>query len=49
MPAARIPASLTDLAVPVDQSAACHRDPRTGDLGAIAESCRRVAQQGLNW
>jgi hypothetical protein len=34
----RIPASLADLAVPVDGLAPYHRNPRTGDLDAIAES-----------
>ncbi|MEV0370540.1 ParB/RepB/Spo0J family partition protein [Streptomyces sp. NPDC050636] len=34
----RIPASLADLAVPVDELAPYHRNPRTGDVDAIAES-----------
>lgn len=37
---ARIPESLAALAVPVDDLAPYHRNPRTGDLGAIAESLR---------
>lgn len=36
--ASRIPASLADLAVPVDELVAYHRNPRTGDLDSIAES-----------
>ncbi|MBK3580469.1 ParB N-terminal domain-containing protein [Streptomyces sp. MBT65] len=36
--ASRIPASLADLAVPVDELAPYHRNPRTGDLDSIAES-----------
>lgn len=36
--ATRIPASLADLAVPVDELAPYHRNPRTGDLDSIAES-----------
>lgn len=39
MPAAsRIPASLADLAVPIDELAPYHRNPRTGDLDSITES-----------
>lgn len=39
MPAAsRIPASLADLAVPIDELAQYHRNPRTGDLDSITES-----------
>ncbi|GHI41100.1 ParB/RepB/Spo0J family partition protein [Streptomyces violascens] len=38
MSVTRIPASLAELAVPVEQLAAYHRNPRTGDLDAIAES-----------
>lgn len=39
MPAAsRIPASLTDLAVPVDELVPYHRNPRTGDVDSISES-----------
>ncbi|WP_053700519.1 ParB N-terminal domain-containing protein [Streptomyces sp. NRRL F-5755] len=38
MSISRIPASLADLAVPVDQLAAYRRNPRTGDLDAFAES-----------
>ncbi|MFI6469893.1 ParB N-terminal domain-containing protein [Streptomyces sp. NPDC050516] len=38
MSATRIPASLADLAFPVEQLASYHRNPRTGDLDAIAES-----------
>lgn len=34
----RIPASLADLAVPVAELTPYHRNPRTGDLDAIAES-----------
>ncbi|MFG2143627.1 ParB/RepB/Spo0J family partition protein [Streptomyces sp. NPDC048696] len=34
----RIPASLADLTVGIDELAAYHRNPRTGDLDAIAES-----------
>ncbi|MEU9335115.1 ParB/RepB/Spo0J family partition protein [Streptomyces sp. NPDC048290] len=36
--ATRIPASLAELAVPVDELAPYHRNPRTGDLDSIAES-----------
>ncbi|MFH8635479.1 ParB N-terminal domain-containing protein [Streptomyces goshikiensis] len=36
--APRIPASLADLAVPLADLAPYHRNPRTGDLEAIAES-----------
>ncbi|MGX1909281.1 ParB/RepB/Spo0J family partition protein [Streptomyces phaeochromogenes] len=36
--ASRIPASLADLAVPVDDLALYHRNPRTGDLDSITES-----------
>ncbi|GGX36450.1 ParB/RepB/Spo0J family partition protein [Streptomyces noursei] len=36
--ASRIPASLADLAVPVDELAPYHRNPRTGDLDSITES-----------
>ncbi|MGG2460614.1 ParB/RepB/Spo0J family partition protein [Streptomyces sp. RGM 3693] len=36
--ASRIPASLAGLAVPVDELAPYHRNPRTGDLDSIAES-----------
>ncbi|MGB8946498.1 MAG: ParB/RepB/Spo0J family partition protein [Streptomyces sp.] len=36
--ASRIPASLVNLAVPVDELAPYHRNPRTGDLDSIAES-----------
>ena len=38
MSTSRIPASLADLTVPVDDLVAYHRNPRTGDLDAIAES-----------
>ncbi|MFF0741550.1 ParB N-terminal domain-containing protein [Streptomyces sp. NPDC004111] len=38
MPTSRIPASLADLAVPVADLVHFHRNPRTGDLGAISES-----------
>ncbi|MFF4509401.1 ParB/RepB/Spo0J family partition protein [Streptomyces sp. NPDC001401] len=39
MPTAfRIPASLADLAVPVDELVPYHRNPRTGDLDSITES-----------
>ncbi|WP_051853170.1 ParB/RepB/Spo0J family partition protein [Streptomyces aureocirculatus] len=39
MPAAsRIPASLADLAVPVDELSPYHRNPRTGDVDSISES-----------
>ncbi|MEU5683627.1 hypothetical protein DEJ48_36840 [Streptomyces venezuelae] len=39
MPAAsRIPASLADLAVPVDELVPYHRNPRTGDVDSISES-----------
>ncbi|MFJ7422764.1 ParB/RepB/Spo0J family partition protein [Streptomyces uncialis] len=38
--AARIPDSLTDLAVSVSELTPYHRNPRTGDLAAIAESLR---------
>ncbi|MFI0260287.1 hypothetical protein ACH4OW_14795 [Streptomyces sp. NPDC017056] len=38
MSSSRIPASLADLAVPVDQLAVCPRNPRTGDLDAITKS-----------
>ncbi|MGX1668519.1 ParB/RepB/Spo0J family partition protein [Streptomyces sp. NPDC055400] len=40
MPSAapRIPASLSELAVPVDELAPYHRNPRTGDLDSITES-----------
>ncbi|MBC9724036.1 hypothetical protein [Streptomyces sp. TRM68367] len=34
---ARIPASLADLAVPVDELAPYHPNPCTGDLDSIAE------------
>ncbi|MEU7576784.1 ParB/RepB/Spo0J family partition protein [Streptomyces sp. NPDC041068] len=36
--APHIPASLADLAVPVDELALYHRNPRTGDLDSITES-----------
>ncbi|MDN3029446.1 ParB/RepB/Spo0J family partition protein [Streptomyces sp. S.PB5] len=36
--ASRIPASLAELAVPVDELAPYHRNPRAGDLDSIAES-----------
>ncbi|MCX4666537.1 ParB/RepB/Spo0J family partition protein [Streptomyces sp. NBC_01381] len=36
--APRIPASLLELAVPVEELALYHRNPRTGDLDSIAES-----------
>ncbi|WP_369354623.1 ParB N-terminal domain-containing protein [Streptomyces sp. cg2] len=36
--ATRIPASLADLAIPVDELAPYHRNPRTGDLDSITES-----------
>ncbi|MGW2719769.1 ParB/RepB/Spo0J family partition protein [Streptomyces sp. NPDC001492] len=36
--ASRIPASLSDLAVPIDELAPYHRNPRTGDLDSITES-----------
>lgn len=36
--ASRIPASLADLAVPIDELAPYHRNPRTGDLDSITES-----------
>ncbi|MEV6946708.1 ParB/RepB/Spo0J family partition protein [Streptomyces sp. NPDC051172] len=36
--ASRIPASLAELAVPVDELAPYHRNPRTGDIDSIAES-----------
>ncbi|MEV4741618.1 ParB N-terminal domain-containing protein [Streptomyces sp. NPDC049555] len=35
---ARIPASLADLAVPLADLVAYHRNPRTGDVAAISES-----------
>ncbi|WP_399932290.1 ParB/RepB/Spo0J family partition protein [Streptomyces kanamyceticus] len=39
MPAAsRIPASLADFAVPVDELVPYHRNPRTGDVDSISES-----------
>ncbi|MFE7395226.1 ParB/RepB/Spo0J family partition protein [Streptomyces sp. NPDC057557] len=38
--AARIPASLADLAVPISTLTPYHRNPRTGDLDSIAESLR---------
>ncbi|MET7889958.1 ParB/RepB/Spo0J family partition protein [Streptomyces mirabilis] len=37
---ARIPESLLPLAVPVDDLTGYHRNPRTGDVDAIAESLR---------
>ncbi|MGW4138827.1 ParB N-terminal domain-containing protein [Streptomyces mirabilis] len=37
---ARIPESLLSLAVPVDELTGYHRNPRTGDVEAIAESLR---------
>lgn len=37
---ARIPESLAPLAVPIGDLAPFHRNPRTGDLAAIAESLR---------
>ncbi|MGW4047555.1 ParB/RepB/Spo0J family partition protein [Streptomyces sp. NPDC004721] len=37
---ARIPESLLPLAVPIDDLVAYHRNPRTGDVDAIAESLR---------
>lgn len=37
---ARIPESLLPLAVPVDDLTGYYRNPRTGDVGAIAESLR---------
>ncbi|MGW0534757.1 ParB N-terminal domain-containing protein [Streptomyces sp. NPDC003032] len=36
--ASRIPASLADLAVPVDELVPYHRNPRTGDVDSISES-----------
>lgn len=38
MSISRIPASLADLTVPVEDLVAYHRNPRTGDLDAITES-----------
>ncbi|MFF3465349.1 ParB/RepB/Spo0J family partition protein [Streptomyces sp. NPDC001984] len=37
---ARIPESLLPLAVPIDDLTGYHRNPRTGDVAAIAESLR---------
>ncbi|MYT33930.1 ParB N-terminal domain-containing protein [Streptomyces sp. SID8354] len=42
--ATRIPASLADLAIPVDELAPYHRNPRTGDLDSITESLSTHSQ-----